>query len=143
LGTNSYGFGIASGTLMYSSQSFHKFYNSSNNANTFTIDSTGNISCTGTLTTGSNLTVNWFANIHNGSGAAAVNNFMQSGSLTIGGTNANYGGNFYTGASWTGNNTAGLLLECQDNTEIAVHDSATRLASLVYYELNMKEGQIK
>ena len=27
---------------MYSSQSFHKFYNSSNNANTFTIDSSGN-----------------------------------------------------------------------------------------------------
>ena len=26
-GTNNYGFGITAGTLMYSSQSFHKFYN--------------------------------------------------------------------------------------------------------------------
>ena len=72
--------------------------------------------------------------IHNGSPLAAVSNFMQSGSLAIGGTNANYGGNFYTGGAWTGNNTAGLLLECQDNTEIVVHDSVTRLASLMYYE---------
>ena len=80
------------------------------------------------------LEVNGYACIHNGSGVAAVNNYMASGSLTIGGTNTSYGGNFYTGAAWTGNNTAGLLLECQDNTEIVVHDSATRLASLMYYE---------
>jgi hypothetical protein len=39
---------------MYSSQSFHKFYNSSNNANTFTIDSTGNVSCSGSITSGAN-----------------------------------------------------------------------------------------
>ena len=49
-GTNSYGFGIAGGTLMYSSQSNHSFYNSGNNVNTFTIDSVGNTSCIGTLT---------------------------------------------------------------------------------------------
>ena len=48
-GTNSYGFGIAADTLQYSSQNYHKFYNSSNHANTFTIDSTGNISCTGNI----------------------------------------------------------------------------------------------
>ena len=42
-GINSYGFGIAGNTLQYSSQNYHNFYNSSNNANTFTIDSTGNI----------------------------------------------------------------------------------------------------
>ena len=56
-GTNSYGFGIASGTLMYSSQSFHKFYNSSNNANTFTIDSAGNISSAGAICCSGDLTV--------------------------------------------------------------------------------------
>ncbi len=39
-------------------------------------------------------------------------NFMKSGSLKIGGTNANYGGNFYTGGVWSGTNTAGLWLEC-------------------------------
>ena len=55
-GTNNYGFGITAGTVMYSSQSFHKFYNSSNNANTFTIDSTGNVSCSGSITSGLILT---------------------------------------------------------------------------------------
>ena len=57
-GVNNYGFGIGNGTLMYSSQLYHKFYNSSNNANTFTIDSTGNISCTGSaaIANGINIT---------------------------------------------------------------------------------------
>jgi hypothetical protein len=35
-GTNNYGFGIASDTLQYSSNNYHKFYNSTNNLNTFT-----------------------------------------------------------------------------------------------------------
>ncbi len=34
---------------------FIDFYNSSNNANTFTIDSTGNISCLETLTSSGNI----------------------------------------------------------------------------------------
>jgi hypothetical protein len=51
-GTNSYGFGIAGGTLMYSSQSVHNFYNSSNNVNTFSIDASGNITATGSLSAG-------------------------------------------------------------------------------------------
>ena len=46
-------FGIASSTLQYSSQGNHAFYNSANNANTFNIDSSGNISCTGQITNGS------------------------------------------------------------------------------------------
>jgi hypothetical protein len=75
------------------------------------------------------LKVNSIANINNGSPYATENNFMQSGSLTIGGINANYGG----GTSWT-DNTAGLLLECLDNTEIEVHDASNRVASLIYYE---------
>ena len=54
---------------------------------------------------------------------------MQSGSLTIGDTSLNYGG----GNLWS-TNTSGLLLECSSNTEIAVHDNATRLASAIYYE---------
>jgi hypothetical protein len=36
---------------------------------------------------------------------------------------------------WNGN-TAGLLLECSVNTEIAVHDNGTRLASFMYHEGN-------
>ncbi len=59
---------------------------------------------------------------------------MQAGSLTIGGTNAHYQRNYYSGAAWSGTDTAGLLMECSDNTELAVHDSLTRIASLMYYE---------
>jgi len=69
------------------------------------------------------------ANISNGAGFANGNNFMSSGSLTIGSTNASYGG----GNNWSAN-TAGLLLETLANTEIAVHDSNNRLSSLMYYE---------
>jgi hypothetical protein len=64
------------------------------------------------------LQVNGIENINNGSPYATVNNNMQSRSLTIGGTNASYGG----GNLWNGN-TAGLMMECQSNTEIAVHDA--------------------
>ncbi len=51
-GTNNSGFGIASDTLQYSSQNYHKFYNSSNNANTFTIDGSGNVSSSGHIFAG-------------------------------------------------------------------------------------------
>jgi hypothetical protein len=54
---------------------------------------------------------------------------MQTGSLTIGDTLLNYGG----GNTWTAN-TAGLMFECLNNTEIAVHDASKRVASLIYYE---------
>jgi hypothetical protein len=49
-GTNVYGFGIASGTLMYSTQNWHKFYNF--NVNTFTIDNNGDASLLRNLVTG-------------------------------------------------------------------------------------------
>jgi hypothetical protein len=65
----------------------------------------------------------------NSNNFANMNNHMAPGSLTIGGIDRNYGG----GSGWT-TNTAGLLLETLDNTEIAVHDSGRRLASLMYYE---------
>jgi hypothetical protein len=51
-GTNNYGFGIAGGTLMYSSQGNHTFYNSNNNDTTFNIDSSGNVNIKGAITTG-------------------------------------------------------------------------------------------
>jgi hypothetical protein len=69
------------------------------------------------------------ANIHNGSRFAVFSNFMASGSLTIGGTNENYG----TATNWS-SNTAGLMMECQNYTEIVVHDADTRLASFMYYD---------
>jgi hypothetical protein len=55
---------------------------------------------------------------------------MAPGSLTVGNINSNFGG----GTTGWNTNTAGLLLETLDNTEIAVHDSGKRLASLMYYE---------
>jgi len=75
------------------------------------------------------LTVNGIANIHNGSPLAVTNNYMQSGSLTIGGINVNYG----TELNWT-TNTSGLLMECQDYTSIDIHDSGTRIATFMYYD---------
>jgi hypothetical protein len=57
---------------------------------------------------------------------------MQTGSLTIGDPTKNYGGST---AYWT-SNTAGLLMECLDNTEIAVHDAGTRVTSMMRYNAN-------
>jgi hypothetical protein len=65
------------------------------------------------------------------SGYAIPNNHMAAGSLTIGNFNANYGG----GGNWT-TNTAGLMMECQDNTEIVIHDAANALHSFMYYSGN-------
>jgi len=69
------------------------------------------------------------ANVWSGSRGAVPSGYMAAGSLTIGNTGANFGG----GSGWNAS-TAGLLLEASDNTEIAVHDSGTRVASLMYYE---------
>jgi hypothetical protein len=53
---------------------------------------------------------------------------MQAGSLTIGDILLNYGGGFQWNA-----NTSGLLMECLDSTEFAVHDAGSRIASFMYY----------
>lgn len=65
-----------------------------------------------------------------GKNYACMNNYMAPGSLAIGGIDRNYGG----GSSKWNSNTAALLLETLDNTEIAIHDASTRLASFMYYE---------
>jgi len=101
-----------------------------------TILGNGNIGI-GTTDPKCHLQVNGIGNINNGSPYAVANNFMQSGSLTIGGTNANYGG----GNNWT-TNTAGLMLECENNTEIAVHDAGHRIASLMYFEGGLNTNRI-
>ena len=59
---------------------------------------------------------------------------MATGSLTIGDTSKSFGG----GNNWN-TNTAGLLMECFDNTEIAVHDNVTRIASFMYYTVGTNE----
>lgn len=75
------------------------------------------------------LDISGTANIWSGNRYAAVNNRMMPGSLTIGNINASFGG----GSGWN-TNTAGLLMETQANTEIAVHHNGTRLASFLHYE---------
>lgn len=64
-----------------------------------------------------------------GSAWAVGQSFMAAGSFTIGNDLATFGG----GSGWN-TSTAALLLETNTNTEIAVHHTATRVASLMYYE---------
>ena len=73
--------------------------------------------------------VNGVADINNGSPYAIAQGDMAAGSLIVGGTTVNYGG----GSGWN-SNTAGILMETLDNTEIAVHDAGNRVASLMYYQ---------
>ena len=71
-----------------------------------------------------------------GSDYAVQQGFMnKKGCLTIGNTTHNYGGQ----SGWTssGNYTACLMMECSDETEIAVHDSAARVASMAHYYNNV------
>ena len=53
---------------------------------------------------------------------------MSSGSLAIGNVGQNYGG-----GSGNNANMAGLMLECLQNTEIAVHDAGNAFHSLIRY----------
>jgi len=71
-------------------------------------------------------------NIHNGSPYATANYTLRNGSLIIGDTLLDYGG----GTNWNAGNAAGLMLECLNTTEIVVHNSGNRLASLMYYTGN-------
>jgi hypothetical protein len=59
-----------------------------------------------------------------------LNYTLNPGRLILGSTVLNYGG----GANWNGGNAAGLLMACDNNIEIVVHDNGKRLASLMYYE---------
>ena len=117
------------------------FLNTSNtlslkyNAAQFNIDASGNLNLiSGTssqwTTSGTKISYNGIVNINAGSPYATSNYTLNKGSLVIGDTLLNYGG----GTSWNGGNAAGLMLECASNTEIAVHDSGHRLASLIYFE---------
>jgi hypothetical protein len=136
----------------------HIFMNSGY-SHVFKIKNNGDVSCTGALTTTGNIICNGqlaignstpfsyklyvlgvsyldgnfkcagIANIHNNSPYAVVNNFMAAGSLTIGGTTADYG----TATNWS-SSTAGLMMECNNYTEICIHDSGSRIASPMYYD---------
>ncbi len=85
-----------------------------------------NVSCV--TTSNNNTIINEVLNVHGGSPYAFNNYTLNHGGLIIGYTLLNYGG----GNSWNGGNAAGSLMECNDNTGIAVHDSGNRLASLLF-----------
>ena len=91
-------------------------------------DSTGRVGI-GTASPKAALHVVGPALVSDGDGYAVPNNYMAKGSLTIGSLTSNFGG----GASWNAN-TAGLLLETLDDTEIAVHDAGKRVASVMQYQ---------
>ena len=139
-----YGLGINGGTLFYAANGQHSWRDNNGTSERMllttgadgglTVRGTGASSFAGNLGIGATtpvakLEVVGTANVNNGAGYAVKQGFMASGSLTIGSITENYGG----GSGWT-TNTAGLLLETKDNTEIAVHDSGVRVTSLMYYE---------
>jgi len=74
------------------------------------------------------LDVQGIANIRGVSPYAVPANYMAAGSLCIGSTDVDYGYN----TGWSAN-TAGIMMECANITEICVHDAGTRVASLLYY----------
>jgi hypothetical protein len=79
---------------------------------------------------------NGVINIHNGTYWAAIDR-MKQGSLSIGSTDSSFGGSFFSGGTWpVGANTAGLLLECTANTEIAVYHYGSKAISTMYYSNN-------
>jgi hypothetical protein len=67
--------------------------------------------------------------INNGNPYSITNNHLLPGALCIGDTGTNYGNNF----GWV-SNTAGLMMECDNNTEIAIHDNGKRVASFMQYQ---------
>jgi len=132
---------ILSGRTRTNSNGFIE-YNATNNGNhIWTVNDNTNKSEKMRLTTNGSLAINITnpnslgklqvrgeVNFHAGNPSAVPNNYMQDGSLTIGDMSFNYGG----GNNWN-TNTAGLLMECADNTEIAVHDAGHRISSLIFY----------
>lgn len=99
----------------------------------FVISTNGSATFANNLATNGNFAANTsIANINGGTNFAVLNNYMAVGSLTIGDPTKNYGG----GTSTWNTNTAGLMMECLTNTEIAVHDAADRVTSLMYYSGN-------
>jgi hypothetical protein len=93
----------------------HIFYTNSSTER-MRILANGNVGI-GTNNPNCKLDIRGVVNITNTNPFAVPNNYMANGSLTFGDTLLNYG----NGTNWT-TNTAGLLMECADNTEIAIYD---------------------
>jgi hypothetical protein len=117
LWNNGFGFGISTSTLDYFSPVNHRFYTGSSptlfGTERMRISSNGAV---GIQTTGEGIT----------------NNYLAAGALTIGNTTQDYGGGI---TSWN-TNTAGFLMECLNNTEIAIHDAGNSVHSFMRYTNN-------
>lgn len=98
------------------------------NTNQVVLSNNGNVGI-GTATPFQKLDVRGIAMVNGGNLYGSENNYLTTGALNVGDYNRNYGG----GSAWNAN-SAGLLLECLDNTEVAVHDNGTRIASMLYFE---------
>ena len=72
--------------------------------------------------------VNCKANIYSGTRVAVPSGYMADGTLTLGSIGFSFGG----GSGWN-SNTAGLMFETNNNTEIQVHHSGVNVSSLMYY----------
>ncbi|MEN9868527.1 MAG: hypothetical protein RL748_4117 [Pseudomonadota bacterium] len=139
-----YGLGINSSTLFYTAGGQHSWRDGANAERMLlstapdgglTVKGTGasmfagNLGIATAAAPACRLEVNGTVAFNDGSGFAVKSGNMASGSLTIGSITKSFGG----GSGWSGS-TAGLMLETLENTEIAVHDSGQRLASLLFYE---------
>jgi hypothetical protein len=120
--TSTFGFGISDGTLDYFGGA-HRFYTGTGGGTSYGSErmkvwSNGAVSI---QTTGYAIPTNA--------------NCMRGGSLTIGNTSSDYG----WGQNWNANvdGVAGLLLECNNYTEISVHDSGARIVSTMAYYNNL------
>ena len=120
------------GTLQYSSQSNHSFYNSGNNVNTFNIDSVGNTSCIGTFTNGSSSYI-YAGGLRLGgfdTGNTIWNNNSNLGITTNNGYNVNIGLNGGKGGSiMTINNNAVYI---NSSCLFISPDTATKNAITMY-----------
>ena len=72
-------------------------------------------------------------NVRGSSPYAVPHNYNYgAGCITMGDITVDYGGS--TGATWGAN--MGLFMECNNTTEIAIHDANDRLVSFMYYSGN-------
>jgi hypothetical protein len=126
------GFGIEQGAVTYQSGDSHSFYTgttqSSYGTRRMLLSSAGNLNINANNNAYTRLNVTGVASINGGNVYGAYNNQLLAGALCIGDTTTNYGG----AGGWS-TNTAGLLMECLNNTEIVILDSAEYLISALYY----------
>ena len=113
-----FGFGVAAGGLLeYFTYNNHAFYTGTTGGTNY---GTERLRIYGNGAVGIQGTGNW-----------GIAQGMTAGSLTIGNITQNYGGQSGAVA-----NMAGLMMECSDNTEIAIHDSNTAVYSFMRYTTN-------